>query len=233
MKRFPLFTLLILLSLLFSCSGGNNDLDRSGIKGYVKSIKEIKCDPTYENEKWVASTKCAEGYRIVNYDSEGNYLEIVNMGDRGDTLGLATVKRENGEMVEEIYYSRVYMTPKHSKLMQSSRTVMDRVSDEQVNFEVWQSEKMLFEGATYFDSNGRIIRQVQVVNDREVMVHHLYEKNLLVENYQEELDGTRSATQLYEYDAIDDHGNWTIKLIYVGEAKISPEVVVTRTLEYY
>lgn len=233
MKRFPLFTLLILLSLLFSCSGGNNDLDRSGIKGHVKSIKEIKCDPTYENEKWVASTKCAEGYRIINYDSEGNYLEIVNMGDRGDTLGLATVKRENGEMVEEIYYSRVYMTPKHSKLMQSSRTVMDRVSDEQVNFEVWQSEKMLFEGATYFDSNGRIIRQVQVVNDREVMVHHLYEKNLLVENYQEELDGTRSATQLYEYDAIDDHGNWTIKLIYVGEAKISPEVVVTRTLEYY
>ena len=32
---------------------------------------------------------------------------------------------------------------------------------------------------------------------------------------------------------IDEHGNWTIKLVYIGEDKITPKLVITRTLEYY
>ena len=65
------------------------------------------------------------------------------------------------------------------------------------------------------------------------MVHYVYEKDLLVENFQMELDGTRSVTQLYDYVEFDDKENWTVKLVYVGEEKISPEVAVTRSLEYY
>ena len=146
---------------------------------------------------------------------------------------MAKIKYVAGEMVEEIYYQRMPLTPKHSKLVPGSRTVMERVSADQVNFEVWQSDALVFEGATYFDSKGRIEKQVQVIKNREVMVHHVYEKNLMVENYQVELDGTRTATRLYDYMEFDDQGNWTVKLIYVGEEKISPEVAVTRKLEYY
>ena len=74
---------------------------------------------------------------------------------------------------------------------------------------------------------------MQVVNNREVIIHHVYEKNLLVEMYQEELDGSRSATQLYEYSAFDDQGNWTLRLIYSGEEKITPGMAITRMLEYH
>ena len=74
---------------------------------------------------------------------------------------------------------------------------------------------------------------MQVGNDREVTIYHVYEKNMLVENYREEISGERSATQLYEYDEFDDKGNWTLRLIYVGEEKITPEMVITRELTYY
>lgn len=233
MKSLSSLIVMFLLALLVSCSGGSNDLDRNGLKGQVSATREFQCNATYENEEWVAGIECANGFRVVEYDMDGLYIHAFNMSDCGDTTSLSTARRENGEVVEESNYTRINMTPKHSKMMLASRTVMDRVSDDQVNFEVWQNEQLRFEGATYYDSKGRISRQVQVVNNREVIVHHVYEKNLLVEMYQEELDGSRSATQLYEYSEFDEQGNWTLRLVYSGEEKISPEFAITRMLEYY
>jgi len=197
------------------------------------ATREFQCNTTYENEKWVASSECANGFRVVEYDAEGYYKQALSMSDCGDTTNLSVAKRENGEMVEETYYTRVNMTPKHSKMVIVSRTVMARVSDDQVNFEVWQDDQLRFEGANYYDSKGRIKRQVQVVNNLEVIVHHVYEKNLLMEMYQQELDGSRSATQQYEYSEFDEKGNWTLRLVYSGEEKITPEMAITRVLEYY
>lgn len=233
MKSIYSLTLMLLLVFLVSCSEGSNDLDRKGLKGEVRTVREFQCNPTFEDEKWVASDDCDTGFRVVEYDSEGFYKQSFSMSDCGDTVSLAVARRENGEMVEEIFYTRQYATPKHSRLLPVSRTIMDRVSDDQMNFEVWQNEQLRFEGATYYDSKGRVERQVQVVNDREVMLHHVYDKNLLVEVYQEELDGTRSATQLYEYDGFDEEGNWTLRMVYTGKEKISPEIAITRVLEYY
>lgn len=233
MKSLSAIPVMFLLLLLVSCSGGSNDLDRNGLKGNVKATREFQCNATYENETWVAGAECANGFRVVEYDAEGLYIHAFSMSDCGDTTSLSTARRENGDVVEESNYTRINLTPKHSKMVLSSRTLMDRVSDDQVNFEVWQNEQLRFEGATYYDSKGRITRQVQVVNNREVIVHHVYEKNLLVEMYQEELDGSRSATQLYEYSEFDEQGNWTLRLVYPGEEKITPEFAITRMLEYY
>ncbi|MCK4751760.1 MAG: hypothetical protein KAT15_32110 [Bacteroidales bacterium] len=224
MKTSP-FSLLALLLLLASCSGEINDLDRSGLKGNVKSIKEKQYDATYKNDKWVAGDPMIPGYRIINYDSNGLYLELLSMGGNGDTTAIATCKRENGEMVEERYQS-LYNR-------QTSRTILERVSKEQVNFELWKDDQLQYEGANYFDSKGKLVKQVQVVNDREVIMHHIFEKNLLVESYQEELDGERTATRMYEYPEFDDVGNWTVQLVYMEEDKITPRIVITRELSYY
>ncbi len=233
MKSVSGLTVMLLLAFLVSCSGGLNDLNRRGLKGKVRATSEFQCNATYENEKWVAGADCANGFRVVEYDAEGNYIQAFSMSDCGDTTNLATVKRVDGDLVEETYYTRVNLTPKHSRMMLVSRTVMERVSEDQVNFEVWQDEQLRYEGATYYDSKGRIERQVQVVNNREVIVHHVYEKNLLMEMYQQELDGSRSATQQYEYSAFDEKGNWTLRLVFTGEEKITPEMAITRVLEYY
>jgi len=216
-----------------SCSGGSGELVRYGLKGSVKAAKQFQCDPTYENERWVASSTCGQEFRVVEFDTEGNYLRSLSFSEGGDTLAMTTAKRENGDVVEEIYYVSQNLTPKHSRLVPISRTIKDRVSDTQVNFEIWQNEQLRFEGATYYDSKGRVDRQVQVVNDREVMVHNVYEKDLLVEMYQVEANGSRSATQQYEYSDFDDQGNWTLRLVYSGEEKITPELAITRVLEYY
>jgi len=233
MKSLSGLLVMFLLALMVSCSGESSDLDRNGLKGKIRATREFQCNATYENEEWVAGIDCANGFRVVEYDADGMYIHAFSMSDCGDTTSLSTAKRENGEVVEESNYTRINLTPKHSKMMLASRTVMDRVSDNQVNFEVWQNEQLRFEGATYNDSKGRISRQVQVVNNREVIVHHVYEKNLLVEMYQEELDGSRSATQLYEYSEFDEQGNWTLRLVYSGDEKITPEFAITRMLEYY
>ena len=203
------------------------------MKGSVKETREFQCNATYENDQWVAGADCANGFRVVQYDEDGNYIQSFNMSDCGDTTSLFTTKRENGEVKEEYNYNRFYLTPAYSKMVLVSRTVMDRVSDDRVNFEVWQDDRLVYEGATYYDSKGRIDRRVQAVENREVTLHYVYEKNLLVEMWQEELDGSRSATQLYDYTEFDDRGNWTLRLVYTDEERIAPELAITRLLEYY
>jgi hypothetical protein len=227
-----LFPVILFSVLLISCSGGSEDLARYGLKGDVKLIKEYQCDPTYENQQWVASSSCSREYRQVEFDSEGNFVHSLTMSEKGDTLVMNTVRRENGEIVEEIFYVRQQLTPMHSKLVPVSRTLKERVSDRQVNFEIWQQDRLTFEGASYYDSKGRVERQVQVVDNREVMVHNVYDKDLRVEMYQEESDGSRSGTQQYEYGEYDERGNWTLRLVYTGEEKISPELAITRKIEY-
>lgn len=233
MKSVFVLPAIVLLVSLVSCSGGSNDLDRGGLKGNVKYTMEYQCKATYENEAWVASSDCANGHRVMEYDAKGNYIQAFSLNNSGDTTTLSTAKRENGDVVEEIYSTRMQMTPKHYQMVVASRTVMDRVSDNQVNFEVWKDDQLRYEGATYYDSKGRIARQVQVVNNKEVVIHHVYDKSLLVEMFQEESDGSRSATQLYEYGEFDEKGNWTLRLVYNGDEKISPEFAITRKLEYY
>lgn len=217
--------IIFILLFLVSCSGEINDLDRSGLKGKVRSFKETQHDATHKEGKWVAGKQIIPGYRMVNYSEDGLYVNLLSIGSTGDTTAIASCKRENGEMVEENY--RVLRSD------QSSRTILERVSKSQVNFELWQNNTLQYEGANYFDSKGRLVKQVQVVNDREVVMHHIFEKSLLVESYQEELDGSRSATRKYDYETFDDAGNWTIQLVYMEEDKITPQVVIKREFTYY
>lgn len=233
MRPLSLLTLLVFFFILFSCSGEINEWDRLNLKGQVKSIEEVQCDATYEDDRWVSSNHCSAGRQVTNFNPQGHYISILTLDNDDDTMRMAKMKYEEGEMVEEIYYQKRPFPPIRLEIVPGSRTVMERVSDDQVNFEVWQHDAMVFEGATYYDSKGRVEKQAQVIRNREVMVHHVYEKDMLVENYQIEIDGTRSATRLYDYVEFDDQGNWTVKLVYLGDEKISPEMAVTRWLEYY
>ncbi len=128
MKSISRLSLLLLLVFLVSCSQATNDLYRKGLKGQVKSVREVQCNPTHEDEKWVASSDCDSDSRVVEYDHEGNYTQSYSLNDNRDTTSLAVARRENGELVEEIFYSRRYMTPKHSEMVAVSHTMMDRVS---------------------------------------------------------------------------------------------------------
>ena len=128
----PLF---LILSFLISCSTGSNDLDRAGLKGKVKSYKELQFEATYENDKWVAGEPVTYGGRIVNYDEDGFYTESISVSTRGDTLGISRSKRVDGELVEDVFYSTYDR--------RTTRTIMERVSSEQINFEVWQDEQLI------------------------------------------------------------------------------------------
>jgi len=211
--------------MLVSCTGGTNDLDRSGLEGKVKSITEHQFDATAKDGRWVAGQISYFGHRILSYNQDGFYTGSIALTQDGDTIGYTTCRRENGYLVEEVFHP--------SEGDSNSRTLMDRLSDTEENFEIWNGNQLQAEGANYFDSKGRITRQVRVVNDKELVYQFVYEKNLLVANYEEEVTGERTSAQQYEYEEFDDRGNWTVKLVYRGEEKISPIVVITRELEYY
>jgi len=222
-----LFPLLVIPLFLASCSRGITDLDRYGLRGQIKSIKEVHYEATYTDDKWVPGKPLSANgeYRIINYGKDGNYLELLSFNQAGDTISITTCKREKGDIVEETYFS--YYSG------QSSTTIMERVSEEQVNFELWQGGRLQYEGANYYDSKGRLVKQVQVVDEREVTVNMVIKKNLVVETYQEEMDGTRTATWVYDYDEFDDKENWTIQLVYMEKDKITPSMIITREIEYY
>lgn len=213
------------MMILTSCSGGLTDLDREGLKGEVKSIVERQYKAVFKDGHWVAGNPSFYGHSVINYTSEGFYLESIALNENGDTTGFTKTRRVDGEMVEEVFHSRLED--------RSSKTMLERVSDEEVHFEMWEGENLYYEGANYFDSKGRIERQIRVVNDLEVINYYIYEKNLLVENYQEDLSGQRTFTQRYDYEAFDEPGNWTFKLVYVGDEKIVPDFVIKREYTYH
>ena len=218
---FPLFVLAVILG---SCSGGDNDLAKAGLSGNVSSVIEHQYEAVHKDDGWVTGKPGRYGHRIIEYDADGYYVKSLALTHTGDTIGYTTVRMENGEKVEEVFHSLVDG--------RSTRTIMERVSATQVNFEVWEGETLHYEGASYFDSKGRVLSQVRVVNDREVTNHFVYDKGLMVKSFQEELSGEVSGTQLYEYTEFDDQGNWTKRLIYLEEDRIVPEVITTRVYQY-
>ena len=79
------------------------------------------------------------------------------------------------ELKEEIRINaprdKVFAAINDAEILQQSIPgceVMERVSDKQVNFETRNNGQLAFEGAIYFDSNGRILRQIQVVVKKSV-----------------------------------------------------------------
>lgn len=219
------FPSLFVMCFVSSCSHSFSDLDQVGLKGNVKSITEHQYKARFENGRWVAGDPSFNGHRITKYDKKGLYIKTIALTEYGDTIGYTRCKRKNGELVEETFISTI-----ENRI---TRTIMERVSDEQVNFEVWEENRLYYEGANYFDSRGRISRQVRVVNNTELVNYYVYEKDLLVKNYQEDYRGNRTVNQQYEYQEFDNKENWTRKLIYVGKEKIVPDLVVTRDIEYY
>ena len=220
-KSVLIFTLFVILS---SCSGGDSDLAKSGLKGNISSVIEHTYEAVHKDKGWHTGKPGGYGHRIIQYDAEGNYVKSLALTYSGDTVGYTTVRKENGETVEEVFHS--------IRDGRTTRTIMERVDEGQVNFEVWEGETLHFEGASFFDSRERLVRQVRVVENREVMNHFVYDKGLMVKSFQEELSGEVSGTQLYEYTEFDEEGNWTKRLIYPSEDRIVPELINIRTYQY-
>jgi len=209
---------------LLSCSSGDSDLSKRRLKGEVSMITETQHEAIHKNDQWTPG-KSLYGKRIIRYDKAGMYQGTAILTDAGDTLGITRIRREDGEMVEEVFRSSVNG--------RSTRTIMDKVSDEQTNFEVWEGDAQRYEGAFFYDSRGRTIRQVQVYDDMEESTYFVFEKDLVVESYQENEQGSRTNTQLFEYPEFDETGNWIKRLVYLDEDRIVPEVITLRNYTYY
>lgn len=195
------------------------------MKGQVKSIVEKQFETTHVDGRWVPGDRVSQAFKITHYNKDGNYVKLFHISEAGDTLASSYCRREGGDIVEETFYVEYNG--------QTTQTFMERISDTQVDFETRNNGVVTYEGANYYDSEGRIISQAQLVNNQEVIVRFVYEKGLMVESYKEGPNGEQGATRLYEYTEFDEKGNWTTQLVYMEAEKISPKFAITRELEYY
>ena len=191
----------------------------------MSGYTELWFEPIYNGQKWVAGTPVYFGNRIMKYDRDGNYVGSTILSDGGDPIGVTECRWEDGEMKEEVFRSNIDG--------RTSKTMYEKINDREIQFEIWDRDRLIFEGATFLDSRGRIERQGQVVNNIEVYNFFVYEKNMLVKYYQEDLSGVRTTTHLYEYEDFDKKNNWTVRLVYTEDEKIVPEYYVTRSYTYY
>jgi len=233
MKKSPYLLFLIAFLFLFSCSSKINDKGRSGLKGRVLSVKEIRCDPVRSNDKWVAGESLAQDFRILCFDKKGNLIKSYKVNMEGDTVTSTTSVHENGDMVREVFYSREEVSPTESIMIESNRIEYDRVSEEQVNWNIWKGDQQTGHGATYYDRMGRIVMQKQVRYNTEETLHYIYDKILLMEHYREDMSGNITVRQFFDYDDFDKHGNWKLMLIYPDADKIIPDFVISREIDYY
>ena len=215
----------MLVPLIAGCSGNLTDLERSGLKGKVHFVEEHTYKAHYMDGQWGAGVPGRYGHMMIEYDRDGNYLVGTAMNEQGDTLGSTRCRREGGELVEEAFY-----TPSG---IQVGRTMFERISSEEVQFELWEGDRLRYEGANFYDRNGRIEKQLGLENDVEVVNHFEYDRHLMVKNFQEDLRGRRIYTRHYDYTRFDNHGNWIFKLVYTGEEKIVPELAITRAYTYF
>jgi hypothetical protein len=222
MKR--ILFLIPALAILAAC-GSPNDLDREGVKGKVKSISEHQYKATYKNGKWVPGEVIITGYMIINYDRDGFKSDTYFLDENSDTLGYMKYTIKEGETVEESFYSYT--------IKMTTRTLLERVSDKQVDFETWEGDRMQYQGTRYYNSMGRMEKEIRLTGDVELINYYTYEKDQLTENYLEDPDGNRTYYQSYTYEEFDDAGNWTVKATYMGEEKMTPDVITTREYTYY
>ena len=216
---------IVFVTMLFSCSGGNNDLDKSGLKGKVSGYTEYWFEAKHDDGKWVAGAPVYFGNRIMKFNQEGNYVGSTILTEKGDPVGFIECRWEDGELKEEVFHS--------NSDSRTSKTMYEKISDTEIHFEIRDGDRLIFEGATFLDSRGRIVRQAQVVNDSEVNNYYVYKKDLMIKFYQEDLTGVRTITHLYEYEDVDKKGNWTARLVYPEDEKIVPKFYVTREYTYY
>jgi hypothetical protein len=215
----------LLLFLLAGCSRNLSDLDKSGLKGKVHLVKEHTYKAHYRNGQWETGAPGRFGHMLIEYDRNGNYLVGTVLNEQGDTLGSTRCRREGGELVEEAFY-----TPSGNRV---GRTMYERISSDEVQFELWEGNNLRYEGANFYDRSGRIEKQLGLENDMEVVNYFEYDGQLLVKNFQEDLTGRRIYTRHYDYTRFDKKGNWTFKLVYTGEEKIVPELAIIREYTYF
>lgn len=227
---FKIPMLLITIGLLTSCSN-NNDWNRFGLNGKVKTYLERYYEAEKRFGEWENGDIEYYGHNRISFDSEGNYQWIEYLDDDNELSAKLIPKRENGEVIEEAYYDEDGELISKTKIIHNSKDELEFIAYDK------DGEKTI-QGKSYFANNRIIKQQYQTFEDNKVKEEYAvvfeYDKDgNLVSQKQTDKKGEITYFLKFEYLAFDENKNWTKRLNYDSEEGEEPENIVTREYEYY
>jgi hypothetical protein len=174
-----------------------------GLKGRVKSFLEQNYDAVQKFGKWEAGKYAHSRYKI-DFDKTGNCTEraFLNKDDEVETKIIP--KRENGKIIEEIWYDE---NGKQTKIEKVSIISKDKVHEEIKNDERIVTVK-------YDDSTTAIMK----FNKNGHIIEDIYQR------------GKEVSTRRYEYLELDKKKNWTKRIEFYNN---KPNKIETHEIEYY
>ena len=229
-KNYFIIPLLIAVGIFTSCSS-NNDWDRYGIKGEVKTFLEKNYDAEMGLEGWEKGNIKHYGYNKVLFDKNGNYKWLEYRDDGNGLSGKLIPKREKEKVIEESYYNE------GGELI-SKTTIIHNFNDE-LDFTVFDSDgEKTSQGKSFFKNN-RISKQEyqtfednKIKNEYSIVFEYDKEGNLIS---QKQIDKKGETTYFfrYKYISFDDNNNWTKRLDYNSQEGEAPNKITIREYEYY
>ena len=214
--------------IFMSCSNAD-ERKNFGLKGNVKNYFERLYEVEKKFGKWEMGSMASYGHNRVTFDENGLYQEFEYYIYDMDLIGKLIPIRENGKVLEEIYYDENGY-PK-------SKTTIKHISKNEVDFESFDSEGKKNSYGKTIRKNGNIINQFSTtirsnVEDEKYTTLFEYDKDgNLISRKQTNQKGEIVVHLRFEYLEFDEKKNWTKRLIYEKDDK--PENIAIREIEYY
>lgn len=219
--------MLIIIGLLTSCSN-NNDWNRFGLNGKVKTYLEQYYEAEVKFGEWEKGDIQFIGHSRTSFDNDGNYKWVEYLDEDNELFYKCIPKRENGELIEEVVYDEDGKLINKSKFFRNS-------NDEQEFIQYDKDGVKTAQGKLYIENNLVIRQQIQIFEEKKVKEEYSdvfeYDKDgNTIGQKKSDINGEIIGNINYKYLAFDEKKNWTKRLYYVDGV---PTSIVIREYEYY
>jgi hypothetical protein len=213
---------------VFAQENKNNDWERDGLTGKVKSIKEIwyeavdKLGNTTKGAEYIPSFGLTSSI-ITKYDTFGNMIIQ-------DWYGVSMIKYKcdnYGNRIEKSTYSledstlsikSIYKNNEKGKVIEENEYTADGTLSQKIIYlyDEWGNNIEI----NHYDKEGTFSYKQNFEYDRQNRII----KGVLIDNY--------TSMYAYAYNRFDSKGNWIERIGFGGESNM-PEAVYERIIEYY
>jgi hypothetical protein len=230
-KKYLIIPILIAVLVILNSCSNNNDLNKFGLNGRVKTYLERHYETETKFGDWEIVKIKDYGHIRMSFDSDGNY-EWIEYLDKDSKLSRKLIpKRKNGKIIEESHYNKKGELINVIKIIHHSN-----VEQEFITYN--ESGEKESRGKVFL-KNGKVIKQEsQILEKKNVKKEHTiaykYDKNgnLICKK------GLNKNAEIqyffkFNYLAFDNYNNWTKRLDYSSEEGEKPNKIVIREYEYH
>jgi hypothetical protein len=229
MKTRHFFLLTLLVALFASCSK-NNDRQRFGLKGEVKTFVEHYYEVEESGDEWQIGQQLGYGNNKVYFSEDGLYQKVHYFNEEDKFIGKLVPERDGDKIVSESYIDESGEVTSTTKISHPGKDIME--------FEGYDLEgNLINKGKTIYENHRLVSQEYTAYYDGDTIVFissYTYDENGNIKTQLQKDDGeSEGSTFSFEYLKFDEKGNWTERLDYDNEMGEKPIRKAIREYTYY